>query len=68
MLRHLRRNIRPKSNIILTRQASVLSGNEREAALARLTSAGWNVVPGRDAIQKKYEFKDFVQAWGFMSR
>lgn len=65
MISNVRRTIRPA---ILTRQASVLSGTEREKALADLTSAGWSVVPDRDAIQKKYLFEDFVQAWGFMSR
>lgn len=79
MICHLRRNLRPacqrlhratngNNNFILTRQASVLSGNERDTALASLTSAGWTMVPNRDAIQKKYQFQDFVQAWGFMSR
>jgi 4a-hydroxytetrahydrobiopterin dehydratase len=31
--------------------------------------SGWKMVPGgRDAIIKEYKFKDFVQAFGFMSR
>jgi 4a-hydroxytetrahydrobiopterin dehydratase len=38
----------------------------RSAALAAL--AGWSVVPGRDAIQKSYRFKTFVEAFGFMSQ
>ena len=29
---------------------------------------GWSMVEGRDAIHKKYAFKNFNQAWGFMSR
>ena len=29
---------------------------------------GWRKVPGRDAITKKFVFKDFNQAFGFMSR
>ncbi len=35
-------------------------------ALAELP--GWDPVEGRDAIQKSFRFKDFNQAWGFMSR
>jgi len=30
--------------------------------------SGWQVVDGRDAICKVFEFADFNQAWGFMSR
>lgn len=37
-----------------------------EAALARLD--GWRAADGRDAITKKFEFKDFNAAFGFMSR
>ena len=29
---------------------------------------GWTAVDGRDAIRKIYEFSDFNEAWGFMSR
>ena len=55
-------------NKTAVRFASVLAGSDRETALSQLTSAGWTMVPNRDAIQKKYQFKDFVEAWGFMSR
>lgn len=37
-----------------------------EAVLVKLT--GWQAVDGRDAIRKVYEFADFNEAWGFMSR
>jgi len=38
-----------------------------DAALARLS--GWTKVEGaRDAIQKTYRFKDFNEAFGFMTR
>ena len=43
-----------------------LTGDARNAALARL--AGWSEVAGRDAITKKFVFKDFNQAFGFMTR
>ncbi|MBO6795976.1 4a-hydroxytetrahydrobiopterin dehydratase [Maricaulis sp.] len=37
-----------------------------EAVVAKLSS--WSVVEGRDAIRKVFEFSDFNEAWGFMSR
>lgn len=46
--------------------AAKLSADARKAALDGLP--GWADVPGRDAIQKKFEFKDFNQAFGFMTR
>lgn len=32
------------------------------------TLPGWSPVPGRDAIRRDFRFKDFSEAWGFMSR
>ena len=46
--------------------AGKLTESERQAALARLS--GWQLVEGRDAIQKTYTFNDFNQAFGFMAR
>lgn len=43
-----------------------LSGAARAEALEALT--GWQPVAGRDAIEKRFQFKSFNQAWGFMSR
>ena len=43
-----------------------LNAEARARALAELP--GWDPVEGRDAIQKPFKFKDFNQAWGFMSR
>ncbi len=43
-----------------------LSAEARRRALSHLP--GWNPVRDRDAIQKSFQFKDFNQAWGFMSR
>lgn len=43
-----------------------LTGDARKSALARLT--GWSETTGRDAITKKFVFKDFNQAFGFMTR
>jgi len=46
--------------------AQKLAADARKTALAKL--AGWSDVQGRDAIQKKFVFKDFNEAFGFMAR
>ena len=46
--------------------AQKLTGEARKSALAKLS--GWNEVSGRDAITKKFVFKDFNAAFGFMTR
>lgn len=46
--------------------AQKLTGEARKTALARLS--GWSEVSGRDAITRKFVFKDFSQAFGFMTR
>ncbi len=43
-----------------------LDAAARAAALKELT--GWQAVAGRDALHKSFKFKDFNEAWGFMSR
>jgi 4a-hydroxytetrahydrobiopterin dehydratase len=43
-----------------------LAGDARRSALARL--AGWREADGRDAITKTFTFKDFNEAFGFMTR
>jgi 4a-hydroxytetrahydrobiopterin dehydratase len=43
-----------------------LEGEARKAALAKLS--GWSEAAGRDAITKKFVFKDFNEAFGFMTR
>jgi 4a-hydroxytetrahydrobiopterin dehydratase len=43
-----------------------LTGEARKSALAGLKD--WSEAAGRDAITKKFVFKDFNQAFGFMSR
>ncbi|MEM1375163.1 MAG: 4a-hydroxytetrahydrobiopterin dehydratase [Pseudomonadota bacterium] len=42
--------------------------NLDDAALQELLSAGWAHDPGRDAITKSFEFKDFTQAFGWMTQ
>jgi 4a-hydroxytetrahydrobiopterin dehydratase len=53
-------------------------GDKRRDSMAKLTSEarktalmelkGWRVVSGRDAITKTFTFKDFNEAFGFMTR
>lgn len=43
-----------------------LTGNARQKALGSLKH--WKKVRGRDAVEKTYLFKDFNEAFGFMSR
>src|SRR5437868_7693710 len=43
-----------------------LSGEARKSALNELS--GWSEVPGREAITRTFTFKDFNEAFGFMSR
>ncbi|XP_071806368.1 pterin-4-alpha-carbinolamine dehydratase-like [Asterias amurensis] len=45
-----------------------LSADDKAQKLASLQTAGWKEVEGRDAIQKVFMFKNFNQAFGFMSR
>ena len=46
--------------------AQKLGPEARKSALVRLS--GWSDVAGRDAIAKTFTFKDFNQAFGFMTR
>ena len=43
-----------------------LTEDERKAVYAELYK--WTPVEGRDAIQRKFIFLDFNEAWGFMTR
>lgn len=45
-----------------------LSPEDRARDLPALGVTGWAAVPGRDAIRKVWRFRNFSQAWGFMSR
>eukprot|EP01113_Clastostelium_recurvatum_P000265 TRINITY_DN10120_c0_g1_i2.p1 TRINITY_DN10120_c0_g1~~TRINITY_DN10120_c0_g1_i2.p1 ORF type:complete len:211 (+),score=43.64 TRINITY_DN10120_c0_g1_i2:59-691(+) len=44
----------------------LLTGDERHASMSRLSS--WEQVQGRDAIEREYVFKDFQEAFAFMTR
>ena len=43
-----------------------LTGEGRKSALGKLS--GWAEVPGRDAISKTFTFRNFSEAFGFMTR
>ncbi|MFN3144595.1 MAG: 4a-hydroxytetrahydrobiopterin dehydratase [Paracoccaceae bacterium] len=45
-----------------------LTDAERATELAPLLDAGWQMVEGRDAITKTYVFRNFIEAFGFMTR
>jgi 4a-hydroxytetrahydrobiopterin dehydratase len=45
---------------------SVITGAPRVRALKELE--GWSEAKGRDAITKTFQFKSFIQAFGFMSK
>ncbi|WP_424932240.1 4a-hydroxytetrahydrobiopterin dehydratase [Amaricoccus macauensis] len=45
-----------------------LSDTERAEALPPLHDTRWEMVEGRDALQKTYQFRNFVEAFGFMTR
>jgi 4a-hydroxytetrahydrobiopterin dehydratase len=46
--------------------AKKLEGSTRSDALAGLS--GWTPVEGRDAITRRFVFKDFTEAFGWMTR
>lgn len=45
-----------------------LTGDVRAAALAELSETGWREVEGRDAIEKTFKFKNFAEAFGWMTQ
>ena len=45
-----------------------LTEKERDKMLRPLLASGWNWVEGRDAICKTYTFRNFIEAFGWMTR
>ena len=45
-----------------------LSDETRGTLLSPLFATGWEMVDDRDAIRKTFEFGDFVEAFGWMTR
>ena len=55
-------------NLQASPKVAKFTDEERETELQPLKSSGWTDVEGRDAIYKEFKFKNFNQAFGFMSR
>ena len=45
-----------------------LTQQGRDVDLQSLLASGWSMVEGRDAITRDFKFKDFNQAFGWMTR
>lgn len=45
-----------------------LTDAERASELPKVLTTGWTMVEGRDAIHKTFVFKNFVEAFGFMTK
>ena len=57
------------TQVQLRKMPSKLTEEERKSDLKSVLDNGWQMDSnGRDAIMKKYQFKDFNQAFGFMTR
>lgn len=52
----------------MNKMSDKLTQEDRSTSLATLLSKGWAVQSDRDAIYKEFTFKDFNQAFGFMTR
>ncbi len=48
--------------------ADLLPPEDRTTQLPALGETGWAAVPGKDALRKILKFKNFSEAWGFMTR
>ncbi|RNA44478.1 putative pterin-4-alpha-carbinolamine dehydratase [Brachionus plicatilis] len=45
-----------------------LDDSQRETLVKPLLEKGWTVTPNRDALYKEFLFKNFNQAFGFMTQ
>lgn len=48
--------------------AELLTQAARNEHLPALGATGWGAVSNRDALRKIWKFKNFSEAWGFMTR
>ena len=48
--------------------ATLLDQPSRNEQLPALGASGWGAVPDRDALRKIWKFRNFSEAWGFMTR
>ncbi|CAO2596300.1 Pterin-4-alpha-carbinolamine dehydratase 2 [Lemmus lemmus] len=59
---------RGASRAAMSSNAQWLTAEERNELIPGLKAAGWSELSDRDAIYKEFTFKNFNQAFGFMSR
>jgi 4a-hydroxytetrahydrobiopterin dehydratase len=45
-----------------------LTDDERLEKLDPILGSGWSMVEGRDAIYREFIFKNFIDAFGFMTK
>lgn len=45
-----------------------LSDEDHSQAIEALRKTGWTLVEGRDAVHKSFKFKNFVEAFGWMTK
>ena len=48
--------------------STLLTADERTQVLTPLLDNGWEMVTGRDAIAKTFQFANFVKAFGWMTQ
>ena len=48
--------------------SKLLTQSERDATLTPMLQTGWNLVEDRDALSKTFIFKNFVEAFGWMTK
>ncbi|KAK6622028.1 hypothetical protein RUM44_001835 [Polyplax serrata] len=60
--------LRNQSTASKVKMSGKLTDEQRETLLKPLLGTGWSMVSGRDAIYKEFVFKDFNEAFGFMTR
>ena len=48
--------------------SDALNNDQRDTDLAELLSNGWVLLDDRDAIRKQFEFRNFIEAFGFMTQ
>ena len=56
------------TNISKKKMRAKLEGEQRNDILKQLETNGWKLLDNRDALSKTFLFKNFNQAFGFMTR
>ncbi|XP_030029655.2 probable pterin-4-alpha-carbinolamine dehydratase [Manduca sexta] len=62
------RNASVSSTTSIRKMADKLTQEDRDTQLQPLLKSGWKVQSNRDAIEKEFKFKNFNEAFGFMTR